>query len=74
MRLLALRIGPYEDVLRTLGRFLGTSSGRPRDVILPSGYSVWHAVLAIILVLFNKYNKHRLSEKCNGCFPGQNVK
>ena len=30
---LALHIGPYGDVLRTSGRFLGTSSGRPWDVM-----------------------------------------
>ena len=34
---LALHIGPYGDVLSTSGRFSGTSSGRPRDVILQSG-------------------------------------
>ena len=30
---LALHIGPYGDVLRTSGRFLGTSSGRPWNVM-----------------------------------------
>ena len=30
---LALHIGPYGDVLMTSGRFLGTSSGRPWDVM-----------------------------------------
>ena len=34
---LVLHIGPYGDVLRMSGRFLGTSSGRPWDIILPSG-------------------------------------
>ena len=38
MRPLSLHIGPYGDVLRTSRRFSGTSSGRPRDVIFPSGY------------------------------------
>ena len=33
-RLLALHIGPYEDVLRILRRLSGTSSGCPRDVIM----------------------------------------
>ena len=33
MRPLALRIGPCGDVLRTSGRFLGMSSGRPQDVM-----------------------------------------
>ena len=37
MHPLVLHIGPYGDVLRASGRFLGTSSGRPWDVILPSG-------------------------------------
>ena len=45
MRPMALQIGPYEDVLMMSGCFLGTSSGRPRDVILPSGK------------IFNKVNK-----------------
>ena len=35
--LLALHIGPYGDVHRTS---FGTSSGRPRDVILPSGQNL----------------------------------
>ena len=39
MRPLSLHIGPYGDVLRTSGR-LGTFSGRPRDVILPSGINL----------------------------------
>ena len=30
---LALYIGPYGDVLRTSGHFLGTCSGRPWDVM-----------------------------------------
>ena len=34
---LALCIGPCEDVLRTSGRFLGMSSGRPRDVMKSLG-------------------------------------
>ena len=38
MRPLTLHIGPYGDVLRTSGRFSGTTSGRSRDVILPSGF------------------------------------
>ena len=42
---LVLHIGPYGDVLMTSECFLGTSSGRPRDVILPSGK------------IFNKVNK-----------------
>ena len=37
MRPLALHRGPNGDVQRTSGRFSGTSSGRPRDVILASG-------------------------------------
>ena len=41
MRPFALHIGPYEDVLRTSGRFSVTSPGRPRDVILPSGTSLY---------------------------------
>ena len=36
---LPLHIGPYGDVLKTSGCFSGLSSGRPRDVILPSGLS-----------------------------------
>ena len=40
MRPLVLYIGPYGDILRTSGRFLGKSSGRHRDVILPSGKQV----------------------------------
>lgn len=39
MRPLALHIAPYGDVLRTTGRFSGTFLGRPRDVILPNGWS-----------------------------------
>ena len=37
MHRLALHIGPYGDVLRTSGRFSGTYSGRPPDVILLIG-------------------------------------
>ena len=37
MRPLALHIGPYGKVLRMSGHLSGTSSGRPRDVILPNG-------------------------------------
>ena len=33
----ALRIGPYEDILRTSGRFFGTSSEYPQDLILRNG-------------------------------------
>ena len=36
MHPLALHMGPYGDVLRTSGPFLGTSLGRPRDIISPS--------------------------------------
>ena len=36
IRPLALLIGPYGDVVRTSGPFLGTSLGRPRDIISPS--------------------------------------
>ena len=39
MRPLALHIVPYADVLWTSGRFSGTFLGRPRDVILPNGWS-----------------------------------
>ena len=39
MRPLPLHIGPYGDVLRTSGYFSELSSGRPWDVILPSGLS-----------------------------------
>ena len=51
MRPLALHIGPYGDVLRTSGRFLGTSSGRPRDVILPTGIAV--GIIAVVFLIHN---------------------
>ena len=47
MHSLGLHIGPYGDNLRTSVRFLGMSSVRPRDVILPRGYWSYFKTVSI---------------------------
>ena len=59
MRPLALQIGPYWDVLRTLGRFSGTFSGRPRDIILPSEH---HKNFISLISICKSYMKNNMSE------------